>query len=433
MASFWWMIGILFAMLLIGAPVILAIGTAGAAYFLLEPGMMAQMLIYPMKFFNNIDSFVFLCIPLFILTGELMSLTGMMDKLVRFCQMLVGGLKGGLAYVNVLASMLFAGISGSALADISALGPVEITMMETAGFDRSYSTALTAASAIQGPIIPPSIPMVLYASIASVSVGAMLFAGIIPGIMLGVGQMIVIFILGKTGKYNYPVSKLKLTPKLVLQETGAAFTALLMPVIILGGVTSGIFTATESAAIAVVYALLIGFLVYRNMTLKKLLGALRRTARTTASIYLIVAFTGVIGWVIAVENIPTIIEAWIRNSNMSVYMCLFLVNCFFLFNGCWISDTAQLLLFAPIFVPIFANMGISPIHFGCMMVVNVMISLITPPYGQALYLASGISGVSLPILVKRILPFLAVCIIVLILVTYIPFFSTWIPTLVGLM
>ena len=433
MASFWWMIGILFAMLLIGAPVILAIGTAGAAYFLLEPGMMAQMLIYPMKFFNNIDSFVFLCIPLFILTGELMSLTGMMDKLVRFCQMLVGGLKGGLAYVNVLASMLFAGISGSALADISALGPVEITMMETAGFDRSYSTALTAASAIQGPIIPPSIPMVLYASIASVSVGAMLFAGIIPGIMLGIGQMIVIFILGRTGKFNYPVSKLKLTPKLVLQETGAAFTALLMPVIILGGVTSGIFTATESAAIAVVYALLIGFLVYRNMTLKKLLGALRRTARTTASIYLIVAFTGVIGWVIAVENIPTIIETWIRSSNMSVYMCLFLVNCFFLFNGCWISDTAQLLLFAPIFVPIFANMGISPIHFGCMMVVNVMISLITPPYGQALYLASGISGVPLPVLVRRILPFLAVCIIVLILITYIPFFSTWIPTLVGLM
>lgn len=430
MPSFLWMIIILFAMLLIGAPVILAIGTAGAAYFFIEPGMMSQMLIYPMKFFNNIDSFVFLCIPLFILTGELMSLTGMMNRLVRFCQILVGGLKGGLAYVNVLASMLFAGISGSALADISALGPIEINMMAEAGYDKPFSTALTAATAIQGPIIPPSIPMVLYASIASVSVGAMLFSGIIPGIMLGVGQMIMITILGR--KKHYPTSKLKLTPKLILRETGAAITALLMPVIILGGVLSGIFTATESAAIAVVYALLIGLFVYRNLSFKKIVGALVRTARTTAGIYLIVAFTGVIGWVMAVENVPGMIEQFITNNNLSVGVCLLLANLFFLFNGCWISDTAQLLLFAPIFMPIFANMGISPIHFGCFMVVNVMISMITPPYGTALYLSSGISGVPLPVLVKNILPFLLVCIIVLFLVTYIPFFSMWIPSIAGL-
>ena len=430
MPSFLWMIIILFVMLLIGAPVILAIGTAGAAYFFIEPGMMSQMLVYPMKFFNNIDSFVFLCIPLFILTGELMSLTGMMNRLVRFCQILVGGLRGGLAYVNVLASMLFAGISGSALADISALGPIEINMMHEAGYDKPFSTALTAATAIQGPIIPPSIPMVLYASIASVSVGAMLFSGIIPGIMLGVGQMIMITILGR--KKHYPTSKLKLTPKLILRETGAAVTALLMPVIILGGVLSGIFTATESAAIAVVYALLIGLFIYRNLTFKKIVGALVRTARTTAGIYLIVAFTGVIGWVMAVENVPGMIEQFINNNNLSVGVCLLLANLFFLFNGCWISDTAQLLLFAPIFMPIFANMGISPIHFGCFMVVNVMISMITPPYGTALYLSSGISGVSLPVLVKNILPFLLVCIIVLFLVTYIPFFSMWIPSIAGL-
>ena len=430
MPSFLWMIIILFVMLLIGAPVILAIGTAGAVYFFIEPGMMSQMLMYPMKFFNNIDSFVFLCIPLFILTGELMSMTGMMNRLVRFCQILVGGLKGGLAYVNVLASMLFAGMSGSALADISALGPIEITMMTEAGYEKPFSTALTAATAIQGPIIPPSIPMVLYASIASVSVGAMLFAGIIPGIMLGVGQMIMIAILGR--KKNYPVSKLKLTPKLILRETGAAITALLMPVIILGGVLSGVFTATESAAIAVVYALLIGCLVYRNITLKKLRDALVHTARTTAGIYLIVAFTGVIGWVLAVENVPGMIEGFINNNNLSVGVCLLLANLFFLFNGCWISDTAQLLLFAPIFMPIFANMGVSPIHFGCFMVVNVMISMITPPYGTALYLSSGISGVPLPVLVKSILPFLLVCIIVLLLITYFPFFALWIPQMAGL-
>lgn len=430
MASFWWMIIVLFLMLLIGAPVILAIGTAGAVFFLIEPGMLSQMLIYPMKFFNGIDSFVFLCIPLFVLTGELMSLTGMMNRMVRFCQILVGGLKGGLAYVNVLASMLFAGISGSALADISALGPVEINMMDEAGYDRSFAAALTAASAIQGPIIPPSIPMVLYASIASVSVGAMLFAGIIPGVMLGVGQMIMIAILAK--KKNYPVSKIRVTPKVVLQETGAAFTALLMPVIILGGILSGVFTATESAAIAVVYAIIIGVLVYRNLTLKKILGAVYRTARTTASIYLIVAFTGVIGWVLAVENVPAMINTWVVNSNMSVYTCLLLVNLFFLFNGCWISDTAQLLLFAPIFMPIFQNLGVSPIHFGCLMVVNVMISLITPPYGTALFLTSGIAGIRLPVLVKEILPFLIVCIIVLALVTYFPVFSMMIPTMAGL-
>lgn len=430
MSSFVWMLLVLVIMLLIGAPVILAIGAAGAIYFLIEPGMLSQLLIYPMKFFNNIDSFVFLCIPLFILTGELMSITGMMDRLVRFCQIIVGGLKGGLAHVNVLGSMMFAGISGSALADISALGPVEITMMTKAGYDKGFSTALTAASAIQGPIIPPSIPMVLYASITSVSVGAMLFSGIIPGIMLGVGQMIVIALMAK--KKNYPVSKIKVTPKLIVEETITAVTALLMPVIILGGILSGVFTATESAAIAVIYALLIGLLVYRNLTWKKVAGALYRTARVTAGIYLIVAFTGVIGWVLAYENIPTMLEQFILSKNMSVYFWLFLVNLFFLINGCWISDTAQLLLFAPIFVPIFANMGISPIHFGCMMVVNVMIGLITPPYGTALYLAAGISGLKLTTVVKEVLPFLLVCIIVLFLITYFPFFSMWIPTLAGL-
>lgn len=425
------LIVILMSMLIIGAPVVFAIGTAAASYFIIKPGMWGMINVYALKYFNGIDSFVLLCIPLFILAGELMSATGMMTRLVNFVRIFVGGFRGGLAYVNVLASMMFGGISGSGLADVAALGPIEIEMMKEDGYDTAFSAALTATSAIQGPIIPPSIPMVLFASLTSASVGALFMGGLIPGILIGLGQCLVIFIIGK--KKGLPKRTVKITREEIISASISAVTALVMPVVILGGIILGWFTATEAAAVAVGYALVIAVFVYRNLSIAKLYECLKNTAKTTSSVYLIIAFTSVIGWILAIEQVPTMLNNLVIGSNMSPYLFLFLINIFFLFNGMWISDTAQLLLFAPIFGPIFVQMGGNIIHFGVMMVVNVMIGLITPPYGTALYLAAGISGCKLTDIVKRTLPFTAVSIAVLALITYCPVLITFVPRLLGLM
>ena len=422
---------ILFGMLIVGAPVVFTIGTAAASYFVIKPDMLGELIVFPHKFFTGMDSFVFLAIPLFTLSGELMSQTGMMDKLVGFVRLFVGRFRGGMAYVNVLASMMFGGISGSALADVAALGPIEVEMMRKDGYDPTFSAALTASSAIQGPIIPPSIPFVIFASLTNASVGALFMGGLVPGILLGLGQCVVIWYLGR--KRGFPKHDIRFTTKEKLNIIYTAISALIMPLIIIGGIITGIFTATEAAAVAVFYALIVGLFFYRNITLRTLFEALKSTICTTAGIYLIIGFTGIISWILAMEGLPAMITSFVASHDVSAYSLLFFVNIFFLFNGMWISDTAQLILFAPIFAPIFSSMGVSVIHFGVVMVVNVMISMITPPYGTALYLAAGISQSTLKDIVREVLPFLGACIAVLFLITYCPPLITTVPKLFGLM
>jgi len=353
----------------------------------------------------------------------------LMDKIVDFCQLFVGRLRGGMAYVNVLASMMFGGISGSALADIAALGPLEIKMMEADGYDKDFSAALTATSAIQGPVIPPSIPAVMFASLTNVSVGAMFIGSVVPGIMLGLAQMIVIFVLAR--KRNLPKHEVHYSTKKVVKTIFSSFAAILMILIILGGIVFGVFTATEASAVGVVYALILGVIVYRNLSMKALVQCLKDAATGTSSIFLIIGFTSIISWILAMEGVPTMINNWVMSNNISPYLLLFLVNVFFLFNGMWISDGAQMILFAPIFTPIFVNLGVSPIHFGVVMVVNVMIGLITPPFGIGLYTVSSISGCDLKKIVKASLPCLTACIVVLFLITYVPEFILFLPRLLG--
>lgn len=422
-------LGILMVLLIIGAPVMFAVGVAGFTYFAIAPNMWGSVGIYAHKFFTGMDSFVFLCIPLFTLAGDLMGQSGMMNELVKFSQLLVGRIRGGLAYVNVLVSMLFGGISGSAMADVSALGPVIIKMMAKDGYKREFAAAITATTAIQGPIIPPSIPMVIFASVTNVSVGALFLGGAIPGILVGLGQIMVIALMAKPR--NFPRHDQKVTIKEATHVTASAFWALLMPVIILGGILGGVFTATEAAAVAVAYSFIIATFVYKNMTVKSLMNSLSRSIQTTAAVYLIIAFSYVLGWIFAVERVPQMIAHFVQVHQLSPYTVLFLINLFILFNGMWISDSVQLILFAPIFTPLVVGMGIHPIHFGVVMVINVMISLITPPYGFAFYLAATISGVTLKSVVKEALPFLLISIGVLFLVTYAPFISLYLPKLFG--
>ncbi len=422
-------LGVLMILLIIGAPVMFAVGVAGFAYFAIAPNMWSSVGIYAHKFFTGMDSFVFLCIPLFTLAGDLMGQSGMMNQLVKFSQLLVGRIRGGLAYVNVIVSMLFGGISGSAMADVSALGPVIIEMMKKDGYKTEFAAALTATTAIQGPIIPPSIPMVIFASVTNVSVGALFLGGAIPGMMIGIGQMLMIALLAK--RRQFPRHYQKVTVREATQVTVSAFWALLMPVIILGGILGGIFTATEAAAVAVGYAFLIATFVYKNMTFNGFMASLTRSVKTTAAVYLIIAFSYVLGWIFAVERVPQLITQFVQAYDLSPYTVLFLINLFILFNGMWISDSVQLILFAPIFTPLVVGMGIHPVHFGIVMVINVMISLITPPYGFAFYLAATISNTKLKAVVKESLPFLIISIGVLFVVTYVPSISLYLPKLLG--
>lgn len=422
-------IGLLMFLLIVGSPVVFAIGLSGLSYFLIEPGMWPQVGVYAQRFYKGMDSFVFLCIPLFIFCGEIMKRSGMMHDLVKFAQLLVGRFRGGMAYVNVVASMLFGGVTGSGLADVSALGPIEIDAMKKDGYDTPFAAALTATSAIQGPIIPPSIPMVIFASLTNASIGALFLAGIVPGVLIGLGQMLVILLLSK--KRNFPKRDIKFTWKQAVSVTQSAIYALLMPIIILGGILSGVFTPTEAAAIAAVYSLLISTVIYRNINISELYKSLIETAKVSASIYLIVGFVSVIGWVLAAERVPDLLMSLINTYAPSPYLLLFLVNIFFLLNGMWLSDIAQLVLFAPLFTPLFASMGIHPIHFGVVMVVNVMVSMITPPYGLALYLSSAISGEPLKKIVFATIPFTFISIIVLFVVSYFPKIILFIPDMFG--
>jgi tripartite ATP-independent transporter DctM subunit len=423
-------LAVLFGLLLFGSPVIFAVGAAGLSYFVVKPGMWDMVSIYAHKFFTGMDAFIWLSIPLFVLAGEIMGAIGMTDRLVNFSRLLVGRLRGGHAYVNVVGSMMFGGVSGSALADISALGPIEIELMKRDGYRADFSTALTVTSAIQGPIIPPSIPLIIFSSLTNTSVAALFLGGIIPGILIGVAQMVVIFIM--TRIHNFQKNPIpNLTLQLIVHIIAEAFWALLMPLIILGGIVSGVFTATEAAAVAVAYACVVGVLAYRNLSLTKLWAVLDRTARTTASIYLIVGFATVISWVLANERVPTEINALVADWQVELWVLLIVLNLFFLFNGLWISDSVQLLLFAPLFTPIVVALGMNPVHFGVMMVINVMIGLITPPYGMALYLGSIVGGVPLAAIVRQSIPFLISSIVVLFLVTYVPALTLTLPRIFG--
>ncbi|MEJ8574369.1 TRAP transporter large permease [Microbaculum marinum] len=423
-------IGLLFGLLLLGSPVIFAIGFAGLAYFLVEPGMLSMLPIFAHKMFTGMDVFIWLSIPLFIMAGEIMTSIGMTDRLLGFSRLLVGSFRGGLAYVNVVGSMLFGGVSGSALADISALGPVEIEMMKKDGYRADFAAALTVSSAVQGPIIPPSIPFIIFSSLTQTSVAALFLAGAIPGILIGAALMAVVFVMTRLG--NFPANPIgNLTFVKIVRIVLEAMWALLMPVIIIGGIVSGIFTATEAAAVAVAYAVLIGVVAYRNLTLRKFWAIVDRTARTSASIYLIVGFATIISWILANERVPSELGALIEGANLPVWALLLMINLFFLINGLWIGDSVQLLLFAPLFTPILAAMGVDPVHFGVIMVMNVMIGLLTPPYGLALYLGSAVSGESLGAIVRQSLPFLLACLFVLLLVTYIPAISLTLPRFFG--
>jgi C4-dicarboxylate transporter, DctM subunit len=401
---------------------------AGSVLYLymagLDMGTAAEQLINGMN-----GSFLLLAIPLFILAAEFMNAGSIMDRLLRFCNALVGRYRGGLAHVNVVQSIIFAGMSGSALADAASSGKVMQSLMTRDGrYPASFAAALTAVSSVIGPIIPPSIPMVLYALISDTSIGYLFLGGVIPGLLLGAVQMALIAFNAK--RRNFPVE-----PPIPVREwpriTWQAFPALLMPVILLGCLYSGITTPTEAAAVAAAYALAVSAILYRSVTWADIYGTLVRSSRITISIGMLIAGALVFNYVITVENIPRTVAALLKTWELSPMMFLLVANVILLILGCFLEGTTILLVILPVMLPTAHALGIDPVHFGVVAVVNIMIGLVTPPYGLLLFMMVRIADISLTELVKEVLPFLGVMILALGLITFIPELVLFLPKLMG--
>lgn len=402
-------------LLLIGAPIAISLGLAGAAAFLFKGNM--PLMVIPQRMFGAMDSFPLMAIPFFVLAGNLMAAGGISRRLIRLANALAGRVTGGLAIVSVLAGMFFAAISGSGAATTAALGTILIPAMVSKGYNREFSTAVQASSGAIGIIIPPSVPMVLYGIGAGVSIGDLFMGGFGPGIVVGIGLMLVAYFVSK--KDNYGKESPAGTAE-IWQAFKDAYLALLMPVIILGGIYAGVFTPTEAAVVAVVYGFVVGGLVYRELNLKQIQSVLSSTVITTAIIMFIIGCAALFALVLTRERIPQEIAAWLLGITRNPLLILMLVNVFLLIVGCIMETAAAIIILTPILVPIIIQAGINPVHFGVVMITNLGIGLVTPPVGINLYVASNIAGTRMEMVVRRVLPFLLAMIISLLIITYIP-------------
>ena len=404
-------VAIVFVLLVaLAMPIGFAIGLAGLAG-LIDIGGEKFLAIGPSKIFNGLNIFPFLAMPFFILAGEIMNHIGMTDRLVKLAQVIVGRMRGGLAHTNMLASVFFAGLTGSATADAAAFGRTLVPAMVRQGYRRDYACAVTAAGSIIGPTIPPSGLMVIYGSLMGVSIGGLFAAGILPGLVICAVCMGVIAIGGK--RNNLPKAERGASLKEVWDTLVSSITALLMPVIILGGILGGIVTPTEAASIAVAYALFIGTFVYRSLTIKALINMLIRTARITGVIFVIIAFAGMLGWWMSFEKIPQEIASAVLGIAQNKYAVIAVIIGILLVIGMIMDITAILIILAPVLVPLTETIGLEPIHAGIIFVLALNISLMTPPVGACLFVLSSVTGEKLENIAIKLMPFLIAEIIIL--------------------
>jgi len=383
------------------------------------------------QMFTGIDTFTLMAIPFFMLAGELMVYSGTAERLLKFANISVGRFRGGLGYVNVLASMLFGGCSGSAISDVAGLGPLEIKMMEKGGYSKGFSVALTISSAIQGPIIPPSIPLVLVGAVTGISIGGLLLGGAIPGILVGVAQCVVILIVSR--RRNFPRYGGKLGPLEMVKIVLGAVPFLLMPIIILGGIIGGIFTPTEASAVAVAYGFILILVYKRGRIDARALGKVfARAGILSASILMLAGASNVFGWVLASEKVPDMVAKLLMSISERPWVILLILNVFLLIWGMVMDSLPAIMILVPILLPLADKLGMNRVHFGVMVTFNLAIGLITPPYGAALFTGSIVSGLSIEKIVKEMLPFIVASVCILLLITYVPAIVTYLPELFGL-
>lgn len=426
---FAWIALAFFGMVLIGMPIAFALGITGLIGLMLTMGTSLLMLV-PQQIFSGMNSFVLMAIPLFLLSGELMNVSGITERIVAFTNTLVGHRKGGLGHVNIVANIFMAGISGAAVADAAALGTMLIPAMGKSGYSRPYSSALTAAASIIGPTIPPSMAMIVYGSVANTSIAGLFATGFLPGLLMGTLYMILNHRI--SSKRGYQMQAEKASRAEVFKAMKDGIFALFMPVIILGGILSGIVTPTEAAGVAVGYALFVGLFIFRTLTPRNIWDALKNTVAISGVSLLLVSVGGILSWVLTVAQIPQTIASTILGITTNKYFFLLLVCILLLIVGCFMDLTASIIILTPILAPIAAQLGIHPLHFGITVVLALNIGLNTPPVGAVLFVVASIGKVPMESMLREIWPFLICQIVALAVVAFIPWFSLAVPALLGL-
>ena len=418
---------VLVALATLGLPIGLSMIGASIFYLLfagLDPGTAAEQLLNGLY-----GSYVLLAVPLFILAADLMNTGSLTDRLLNFCLVLVGRFRGGLGHVCIVANIIFAGMSGSAIADAVGIGRIIIPMMTRDGrYPVAYAGAISASAAIIGPIIPPSIPMVVYALVSDTSIGYLFLGGVVPGLLLGVAFMVMNTLIAR--RRNYPVEPpvpLRQVPRVAL----GAFPALMLPVVLLFGIYGGVMTPTEGAAAAAAYALLAATLIYRSMSFKQLYDVLLSSAKSTTSVGMLIGGALVFNYVVTIENIPVAVQHFITGFHLSAFTYLLLVNAILLILGCLLEGTTILLVIVPVMIPTAKALGIDPVHFGVVVVVNIMIGLLTPPFGLLLFVVANMTKQPLRAIVREAAPFILAAIVVLAIITFVPETVLWLPRLVG--
>lgn len=424
----WLFLGGFIGFMILGVPVAYAVAATVLTILGIERGwtnipfgVIAQRMLY------GVDSFPLLAIPMFLLAGRIMNEGGVTNRIFHFAQTFVGHVRGGLGHVNILGSMLFAGMSGSAIADAAGLGQIEIKAMLNAGYDRAYSVAVTGASSTIGPIIPPSIPMVLYGVLASTSVAGLFIGGIIPGVLMGLAMMAMCsYFAVRRGYPRHP----RATLRQAWQATVSTFPSLLTPIIIIGGIWTGFFTPTEASAVAAAYAVVLTLLCYRELTWKGLYRVCQETVLESGIILFILAAASMYGWLLIRYRIPFVLVDFMAEFSTNPRVILVVLNVFLLIVGCFMSVAAAITILTPLLVPMVVKVGIDPLHFGVVMVFNLMIGVLTPPYGAVLFVLTRVGEISLERLVRALLPWYIPLLATLAVISYFPSTVLWLPRLV---
>ena len=410
-----------FVLLVIGSPVTVALGF-GSLIFILMEGTPSVVVLHRMV--SGIDSFPLIAVPFFILAGHLMNSAGITTRIFGFAKALVGWMHGGLGHVNIGASIIFAGMSGAAVADAGGLGTIEIKAMRDAGYDDDFSVGITAASSTIGPIIPPSLPLVIYGVMASASIGELFAAGFIPGLLMGVALMIMVTLYSRKRKYprdtRFSLNRLWVSFK-------QAFLPLQTPTIIIGGILSGIFTPTESAIAAVVYALILGLFVYRSLTWRHILRVSMDTIETSAAILMIVASATIFAWILIDQQVAVTLGDALLGFSQNKTVILIIIMMVVLLIGCFMETIAAITILVPVLLPIAEKVGIDPVHLGIIVILNLMLGLLTPPVGMVLYVLSKVSGVKFEQCVIATAPFIVPLLVVLAMITFFPEIAMWLP------
>lgn len=414
--------------LAIGVPVAFALGIAAMILFvMINPSLLALV---PQRIFTGIDLFALVAVPFFILAGELMGGSGILERIMAFSRMVAGGIRGSVAQVTILVSMIFGWINGSGVAGASAVGSMMIPTASKAYGNSGFACAVTACSSTVGPIIPPSVPMIIYALVAqNVSVGGLFAAGVVPGLLVGLGLMTIVYFIAR--RRDYPADKGSYTLRERFVISRKFLIALLLPVIMVGGIVSGVFTPVESGAIAVLYATFVGFFITRTLDVRGFFTALKKTGVVSSVVFLMMGVANVAAWIMTTEQVPQMAAEAIRSLTDNPLVFLLLVNIILLVVGCLFDTVAAMVMFGPILIPMAAAFGIDPLHFGMIVCINLIIGMVTPPVGICLFVAAGIGKTPIEKVVKESIPFLAWLLVVLGIVTYFPDTYLWLPRLMG--